>query len=57
MSARKAAPAVEIQRLLNRRTGFLLHLSEEEKALMRLAAGEKPLAAWIREVALEAASK
>lgn len=46
-----------VTRLVNKRTGFLLHLSEAEKATLRAAAEGQPLAAWIREVALEVASR
>lgn len=59
---RPAEPVVEsatdlVARLVNRRTGFLLHLSETEKAMLRAAAGGQPLAAWIRETCLEIASQ
>lgn len=43
--------------ILKRRSGFLIHLSPEEKAKLKAAAGRQALAAWIREVALEAAEK
>jgi hypothetical protein len=46
-----------VTRLVNKRTGFLLHLSEAEKATLRAAAEGQPLAAWIREVSLEVASR
>lgn len=46
-----------VTRLVNKRTGFLLHLSEAEKAVLRAAAGDQPLAAWIRETCLEVASR
>jgi hypothetical protein len=46
-----------VTRLVNKRTGFLLHLSEAEKATLRAAAEGVPLAAWIRETVLEVASR
>lgn len=46
-----------VTRLVNKRTGFLLHLSEAEKATLRAAAEGQPLAAWIREVVLEVAGR
>lgn len=65
MSAPKAGEAAAIvesaqdlvARLVNKRTGFLLHLSEAEKATLRAAADGQPLAAWIRETALEIAAR
>lgn len=51
----KEPTAAALLAILNRRTGFLLHLSPDEKARLKAAAGDQPLAAWIREVALEAA--
>jgi hypothetical protein len=62
--ARKTAAVVVVEtaqdlvtRLVNKRTGFLLHLSEAEKATLRAAADGQPLAAWIRETVLEVASR
>lgn len=49
--------AAALLAILKRRSGFLIHLSAEEKAKLKAAAGTQALAAWIREVALEAAEK
>lgn len=46
-----------VARLVNRRTGFLIQLSETEKATLRAAAGDEPLSAWIRETCLTAAAR
>ena len=51
----KSTKAQMLTAALNRRTGFLLSLSPLEKDELKAAAGDKPLSAWIRDVALAAA--
>lgn len=45
----------DMEKAMNRRTGFQINLSIREKERLKAAAGEQPLAEWIRECALRAA--
>lgn len=47
----------ELEKLMNKRTGFQVNLSPNEKKRIKAAAGETPLAEWIRETALREADK
>lgn len=47
----------ELENLMNKRTGFQLNLSPNEKKRLKAAAGTTPLAQWIRDIALREADK